>query len=420
LEKLVIEGGYPLKGETEVSGSKNSSLPILAATILAKGKFYIKNVPDLRDVRTMLKLLNLLGMTSNFTGNDVVIENGDEKELVEAPYELVKTMRASILVLAPLLARRKKARVSLPGGCAIGQRPVDQHIKALKQMGANIEIEHGYIVAECDRLKGCDIYFDLVTVTGTENILMAAALADGVTTIYNAAIEPEVVDLANFLKSMGVKIEGVGTKTIKVFGSDSLDCVEYSVMNDRIEAATLICAAAITGSEIEIKNVPVDCLTTVMEKFEEIGVSFEVGDDRVKVLPQKKLKAADVTTQVYPGFPTDLQAQFMALMSVAEGVSVITETIFENRFMHVAELKRMGADIRLKDRSAIIKGVDKLSGAHVMASDLRASASLVLAALVAEGHTHIHRIYHLDRGYERFDEKLNKLGAKIKREEDGV
>ncbi|KAA0257730.1 UDP-N-acetylglucosamine 1-carboxyvinyltransferase [Deferribacter autotrophicus] len=420
MEKLVIEGGNTLKGKVKVSGSKNASLPIIAATILCDGEYKIDNVPNLRDVRTLLKLLSLLDIEPSFNGNEILLKNKND-DAFEAPYDLVKTMRASILVLGPLLAKRRKARVSLPGGCAIGERPVDQHIKALKQMGANINIEHGYIVAECDRLKGADIYFDLVTVTGTENVLMAAVLAEGKTTIYNAAIEPEVIDLANFLKKMGAKIEGIGTKTITVYGVDSLSPANYSVMNDRIEAATLMCAAAITGGDVEIEGVPQECLTTVFEKLSETGVSIDfINDKRVRVSSTGRLKAADVTTQVYPGFPTDLQAQFMALMCVADGVSVITETIFENRFMHVAELKRMGADIRLKDRSAVVNGVEKLSGAHVMASDLRASASLVIAGLVADGETHVHRIYHLDRGYERFDEKLNSLGAKIKREENGV
>lgn len=419
MEKLVIEGGYRLSGEVEVSGSKNASLPIMAATILAEGDYFIDNVPNLRDVRTLSKLLNLLNIETVQQQNSLKIKNNGGNSY-EAPYELVKTMRASILVLGPLLGRRGKARVSLPGGCAIGERPVDQHIKALKAMGAKIDIEHGYIVAECERLKGTDIYFDLVTVTGTENIMMAAACAEGETTIYNAAIEPEVVDLGNFLRKMGVKIEGLGTKTVKIYGKETLSPTNYRVMNDRIEAATLICAAAITGGDVKILGVPKNCLTTVIEKFLEIGVEIEdIDDETVRVLSKNKLKAADITTQVYPGFPTDLQAQFMALMTVAEGVSVVTENIFENRFMHVAELKRMGANIRLKDRSAIVTGVEKLSGAHVMASDLRASASLVLAGLIAEGETHIHRIYHLDRGYEKFDEKLNKLGAKIKRVENG-
>ncbi|MGA1846427.1 UDP-N-acetylglucosamine 1-carboxyvinyltransferase [Deferribacter abyssi] len=421
MEKLVIEGGYTLKGKVEVSGSKNASLPIIAATILCDGEYKIDNVPNLRDVRTLLKLLSLLNIESRLDRSKVLLKNKNDNGAYEAPYDLVKTMRASILVLGPLLAKRRKARVSLPGGCAIGERPVDQHIKALKQMGATIDIEHGYIVAECDSLKGADIYFDLVTVTGTENVLMAAVLAKGKTTIYNAAIEPEVIDLANFLIKMGAKIEGVGTKTITVYGVDSLSPANYSVMNDRIEAATLMCAAAITGGDVEIVGVPQEYLTTVFEKLSETGVNIEFVDDKkVRVYSLGRLKAADVTTQVYPGFPTDLQAQFMALMCVADGVSVVTETIFENRFMHVAELKRMGADIRLKDRSAVVNGVKRLSGAHVMASDLRASASLVIAGLVAEGETHVHRIYHLDRGYEFFDKKLNGLGAKIKREKNGV
>ncbi len=419
MEKLVIKGGNTLKGKVKISGSKNASLPILTATILSEGKYYLSNVPNLNDVTTMLKLLNYLGISSEQIDNDTAVLNTEDLSLFTAPYDLVKTMRASILALGPLLAKRKRAKVSMPGGCAIGQRPVDQHIKALTQMGADISINHGYIDAYCDKLKGAEVYFDIVTVTGTENILMAATLAQGTTVINNAAMEPEIVDLANFLRKMGANIEGDGTGTIIVKGVDELSPANYKIMYDRIEAGTFMCAAGIAGGEIEINGAPVNTLVSVMDKLKEAGIVFEInGENVVTVKRTDDLIATDLITKEYPGFPTDMQAQFMSMMILAKGTSVITENIFENRFMHVSELKRMGADITLKDRMAVVKGVANINGADVMASDLRASASLVLAGLAAEGVTEVHRIYHLDRGYEFFEKKLRLLGADIERAKD--
>lgn len=418
MEKLIINGGKSLHGKVVISGAKNSSLPVISATILADGKYILKNVPDLMDTRTMLRLMDSLGVSSEQIKNDVTVLNTENLELYTADYELVRTMRASILVLGPLLAKRKKAKVSLPGGCAIGERPVDLHIKALSSMGADIKIEHGYIYAECKKLKGSKIYFDTVTVTGTENIIMAATLADGETVIENAAQEPEVVDLVRFLRSMGADIKGEGGKKIIINGVERLCPSDFSVMSDRIEAGTFLGCVAATGGNIEIENAPVWALNSVLEKYAESGLNIDVVQGVIKASMDKRPRSCDVTTQPYPGFPTDMQAQFMSLMSISSGTSVISENIFENRFMHASELKRMGADITIKDRVAIIKGVDKLSGAHVMASDLRASASLVIAALSAQGESHIHRIYHLDRGYEKFDEKLLKLGAEILRVKD--
>jgi UDP-N-acetylglucosamine 1-carboxyvinyltransferase len=418
LEKLVINGGNKLFGEVRISGAKNSALPILSAVLLAEGEYLLKNVPQLRDISTMFKVLDSLGVTAKQIDNDVTVINTENPELFTADYELVRTMRASVLVLGPLLAKRGAAKVSLPGGCAIGERPVDLHIKALAQMGAEIEVEHGYINAQCKKLKGAEIVFDIVTVTGTENIMMAACLADGKTVIKNAAQEPEVVDLARFLKKMGAEIKGEGTKTIEITGVKSLNPANYTVMPDRIEAGTFLAAVAAAGGNITIKDSPVWAMNSVIEKFKEIGLDMDITDNTIVARMEQKPKAVDITTLPYPGFPTDMQAQFMAVMALSEGLSVITENIFENRFMHVAELKRMGADIKLKDRSAIVKGGNKLTGAHVMASDLRASASLVVAALAADGESQVHRIYHLDRGYEKFDEKLKFLGADIKREKE--
>lgn len=418
MEKLVINGGNKLFGEVRISGAKNSALPILSAVLLAEGEYLLKNVPQLRDISTMFKVLDSLGVTAKQIDNDVTVINTENPELFTADYELVRTMRASVLVLGPLLAKRGAAKVSLPGGCAIGERPVDLHIKALAQMGAEIEVEHGYINAQCKKLKGAEIVFDIVTVTGTENIMMAACLADGKTVIKNAAQEPEVVDLARFLKKMGAEIKGEGTKTIEITGVKSLNPANYTVMPDRIEAGTFLAAVAAAGGNITIKDSPVWAMNSVIEKFKEIGLDMDITDNTIVARMEQKPKAVDITTLPYPGFPTDMQAQFMAVMALSEGLSVITENIFENRFMHVAELKRMGADIKLKDRSAIVKGGNKLTGAHVMASDLRASASLVVAALAADGESQVHRIYHLDRGYEKFDEKLKFLGADIKREKE--
>jgi len=419
VEKLIVEGGNSIYGEVNISGAKNAALPILCATILAEGQFYLTNVPDLKDIRTMLDMLNILGISSKQVENNVTVLNVENNDLYTAPYELVKTMRASVLTLGPLLAKRKKAKVSLPGGCAIGERPVDLHIKALSQMGADIGINHGYIEATCDRLKGTDIYFDLVTVTGTENVIMAAVIAEGETTIKNAAMEPEVVDLVRFLKKMGADIRGEGTSTIKIKGVSQLHPCEYTVMPDRIEAGTFLFALAAVGGEIVLENAPVDQMGVVLDKLREIGVTIDI-TEKNKILARASghPRSADISTQPYPGFPTDMQAQFMACMTVAEGISVVTENIFENRFMHVAEMKRMGADITLKDRSAVVKGIKELTGAHVMASDLRASAGLFITAMLAKGESHIHRIYHLDRGYENFDGKMADLGVKVKRMDD--
>jgi UDP-N-acetylglucosamine 1-carboxyvinyltransferase len=389
---------------------------VLAAVILADGKFKIDEAPELVDVNTMLKLLGEFGISSKRDGKTVYLNSVFDPEKFIAPYELVKTMRASVLALGPLVAKKGKARVSLPGGCAIGERPVNLHLKALEAMGATVKVEHGYIEAECEKLKGADIHFDTVTVTGTENIMMAATLAEGTTVLRNAAQEPEVVDLANFLKKMGADIKGEGTKEIIINGVKKLKGADHTIMPDRIEAGTFLCCVAAAGGSVEVQNVPVFELKAVIDKLKESGVRIDQIDDRtLKVTRSGRLTGTDITTVPYPGFPTDMQAQFMSVMCCAEGVSVVTETIFENRFMHVAELKRMGADITLKDKSAIIKKVDKLSGAPVMASDLRASASLVIAGLMAEGKTEVGRLYHLDRGYDDFAGKLTAVGAKMER-----
>ncbi|MEN2985064.1 MAG: UDP-N-acetylglucosamine 1-carboxyvinyltransferase [Thermodesulfovibrionaceae bacterium] len=415
MDKLIIFGGIPLKGEVTISGAKNAALPIIASTILASGIHTLKNIPKLKDVETMLKLLKILGA-------DAYIERGicniDTTKITnfEAPYELVKTMRASILVLGPLIAKFGKAKVSLPGGCAIGARPVNLHLQGLKKMGAKIELEEGYIVAKAKQLKGTKIHLDIPTVTGTENLIMAATLAKGTTVIENAAKEPEVVDLANYLISMGAKIKGAGTSIIEIEGVSELNpSKEYEIIPDRIEAGTFIAVAGICGSEITIKKCKLEHLHAVVNKMKDAGVDFKETKEGLKVTGPKKLRSVDMKTMPYPGFPTDMQAQFMAMMTVAEGTSVIKETIFENRFMHVAELRRLGADITVEGNTATVRGVKKLKGAPVMATDLRASACLVIAGLVAEGKTVIDRIYHLDRGYEDLDKKLIQLGAKIER-----
>ena len=417
MDKLIIEGGACLNGDVRISGAKNSALPILAATLLADEPVTICNLPHLHDITTMLELLRRMGV-------DLVI---DEKLSVElnattitdlcAPYELVKTMRASILVLGPLLAHFGEAEVSLPGGCAIGSRPVDLHIRGLEAMGAEITVENGYIRARSNgRLKGARVFFDVVTVTGTENILMAAALAEGETIIENAAREPEVVDLANCLNAMGADVRGAGTDTITVQGVESLKGCRYSVLPDRIETGTFLVAAAATGGRVKCKNTRPDILDAVLLKLKEAGADIEVGEDWISLdMHGQRPKAVSVTTAPYPAFPTDMQAQFAALNAVAMGVGKIRETVFENRFMHIQEMIRMGADISVEGNTAIIEGVEKLQGAPVMATDLRASASLVIAALVAEGETTIDRIYHIDRGYECIEEKLQLLGARIRR-----
>ncbi len=414
MDQLLITGGRPLKGAVKVSGAKNATLPAMAATVLTEGRHIIRNVPLLRDVKTMDRLLVHMGMDVRFENSTMIITNRGVRNF-EAPYDLVKTMRASILVLGPMIARYGRARVSLPGGCAIGARPVNLHLMGLEKMGARIELNKGYIEARAGRLHGADIYFDIPTVTGTENLMMAASLAKGVTRIENAAREPEVVDLAEALNNMGARIYGAGESIINIEGVDELNPLNHTVIPDRIETGTFIVAAAITGGEIEILNARAEHLEAVITKLEETGVACDTSAGVLRAYKRSPIQARDLKTMPYPGFPTDMQAQFMALMCLAEGTSVIRETIFENRFMHVAELKRMGADITIEGSIATVKGVKALKGAPVMATDLRASASLVLAGLAAEGETLVDRIYHLDRGYERLDDKLKTLGARIER-----
>lgn len=419
VEKLIIKGGNPLYGRVDISGAKNASLPILAACILADGRYHINNIPHLRDIVTMNNLLEKLGLVVSYEDNTVTIDNFNAPSF-EAPYELVKTMRASILVLGPVLARHKTAKVALPGGCAIGERPVDLHLSALEKMGAVVEVKNGYIFASCKELKGAEIIFEKVTVTGTENIMMAACLAKGVTILKNAAEEPEVQDLAKFLQAMGADIEGAGTNTIIINGSEKLHSADYTVMPDRIEAGTFLCAVAGCGGRVTLDKCPVSSMDAVMAKLTSIGLDIKIIDENTVTAEMKsRIKAADIKTSPYPGFPTDMQAQFMAVMLKCDGVSVITESIFENRFMHVAEFKRMGADISLHESSAFVKGVESFSGAPVMASDLRASAGLVIAALMADNHSEVQRIYHLDRGYDGFESKLSILGADIRRVQNG-
>lgn len=416
MDKLIIEGGHRLTGKTRVSGSKNAALPILFAALNCNGPVYLSNVPDLRDIATTFRLLLTLGMEVENAGGKVRLQRG--KHLAtEAPYELVRTMRASALCLGPLLASFGSARVALPGGCAIGARPVDQHIKALSRLGAKFELDNGYITGACHTLQGARIAFDFPTVGGTENALMAACLAKGETILENAAREPEIVDLANFLNACGAKIEGQGQSVIHIQGVDSLQGASYSIMPDRIEAGTLLIAAAITGGKIELEDCPSTSLDSVLEKLRQMGMEVtQVQGGAVRAAAAGRLQCVDITTQPYPGFPTDMQAQMMALFSVSHGSAIVEESIFENRFMHVPELARMGANIRISGRTAVIKGAPGLKGAPVMASDLRASASLVLAGLAAEGTTQIARIYHLDRGYEALEVKLNSLGANIARQ----
>lgn len=414
MDRIVIKGGERLIGEVEVSGSKNATLPIFAANLLAQGPNVIHNVPNLKDVRTIVTLLKGLGVTVEGQGRTYRID-AQGISSYEASYDLVKTMRASILVLGPLVARMKKAKVSLPGGCAIGARPINLHLMGLEAMGANIDLRHGYIEAKADRLKGAQISFNISTVTGTENLMMAASLANGKTVLQNAAMEPEVVDLAALLGKMGAKIRGAGTPVIEIEGVDSLHAVEHAIIPDRIEAGTLMVAAGLTRGNIRILNCPMQHMEAVVNKLRESGMEIDCDGEGTSAVGSRRIRSVDVKTLPYPGFPTDMQAQFMVLMSLAKGLSVISETIFENRFIHVSELKRMGADVRLQKDSAIVQGVEKLSGARVMATDLRASASLVLAGLAAEGVTEISRVYHLDRGYEGLDNKLAALGASIER-----
>lgn len=415
MDKLVIDGGVALKGEVRISGAKNAALPILCAAILSDEPLQVSNVPHLRDVTTMLGLLAQMGIAVSVDDRLGVELNASALANPEAPYELVKTMRASVLVLGPLLARCGRARVSLPGGCAIGMRPVDQHVKALQAMGATIAIEHGYMQAAAQRLKGARIVMDLVTVTGTENIMMAATLADGETVIENAAREPEVVDLANCLIAMGAQIKGAGTDVITITGVARLHAAQYRVMPDRIETGTFLVAAAATGGAVRLRDTRGTILDAVLEKLREAGAQVNASDDTIDLSMPGPLQAVNVRTSPYPAFPTDMQAQFMALNSIASGTALMTETIFENRFMHVQELRRLGARIEVEGNTAVVKGTDRLEGATVMATDLRASASLVIAGLIARGQTVIERVYHLDRGYEAIEEKLSRLGARIGR-----
>ena len=416
MQKLVIQGGTSLSGEICISGAKNAALPILCASLLTAETLKIENVPQLNDVTTMLALLRQMGIDITQDGKQGVELAAASLSNLVAPYEMVKTMRAAILVLGPMLARAGKAMVSLPGGCAIGLRPVDQHIKGLQAMGAEIKIDHGYIHAQAKHLTGAHIVMDLVTVTGTENLMMAATLANGTTVLENAAREPEVTNLADCLIAMGAKIYGAGGDTITIEGVRTLHGATHRVMPDRIETGTFLVAAAASGGEIYLRDTRADILTAVLEKLREAGATIESGQDWISLKMKGVLKSVNLRTAPYPAFPTDMQAQFMALNSVAEGAAIITETIFENRFMHAQELKRMGANIEVEGSVAIVHGVAHLDGTNVMATDLRASASLVLAGLVARGETTIERIYHLDRGYEHIDEKLTRLGAKVQRQ----
>ena len=414
MQKLAIQGGNRLNGEVRISGAKNAALPILCASLLTGDSLQLGNVPDLNDVATMRKLLQQMGVAIEVNGGQVVLSAAHIDKL-EAPYDMVKTMRAAILVFGPLVARFGEARVSLPGGCAIGSRPVDLHIKGLQAMGAEIHIEHGYIHAQAKRLKGARICFDLVSVTGTENLMMAATLADGVTVLENAAREPEVVDLAHCLIAMGAKVEGAGSDTITIVGVEKLHGASHRVMPDRIESGTFLVAAAAAGGSITLTDTRADILDSVLEKLQEAGATIQVADGTISLQMSKRPKAVNVRTAPYPAFPTDMQAQFMALNAVAEGSAMVVETIFENRFMHVQELRRLGAQIDVEGNTAVIKGCVQLEGAAIMATDLRASACLVIAGLVAQGETIVDRIYHLDRGYEHIEAKLSALGAQIRR-----
>lgn len=414
MEKLKVTGGCRLCGEVKASGAKNAALPILAASLLTADDLVLHNVPHLSDIRTMGKLLGGLGMSVEREGETVTL-NAKELTTLTAPYELVKTMRASIVTLGPMLARFGEARVSLPGGCAIGARPVDQHIKGLQMLGADVEIDHGYVVAKAKRLKGAHIVTDMVTVTGTENLLMAATLAEGTTVIENAAREPEVVDLADCLIAMGAKIRGAGTPVIEIEGVDCLHGAEHSVLPDRIETGSFLVAALMTRGDVTVTHAAPHTLDIVLDKLREAGANIRLGENWIRVSIDERPRAVSVRTVPHPGFPTDMQAQFMALDTIAQGTGRITETIFENRFMHVPELQRLGANITVDGHTAVVTGVESLSGANVMATDLRASASLVIAGLVASGETIVDRIYHLDRGYDHMEVKLAALGAQIER-----
>lgn len=415
MDKLAIQGGVALKGEIRISGAKNAALPILCASLLTPEPLYLTNVPHLRDITTTLQLLGQMGVAVSVDEKMGIHLQAAELTQLLAPYELVKTMRASILVLGPMLARYGRARVSLPGGCAIGSRPVDIHIKGLQAMGANIQIEQGYINAEAPRLKGARIVMNTVTVTGTENLMMAATLAHGTTQLINAAREPEVVDLAQCLIQMGAKIEGAGSDLITIHGAEGLVGASHKIMPDRIETGTYLVAAAITRGNIRLLGTRADTLDAVLERLTAAGAQLECSENSIALQMPGLPRPVDIVTAPYPAFPTDMQAQFMALNTYAEGTSLVTETIFENRFMHVQELRRLGADIQVHGNMATVKGVPRLTGATVMATDLRASASLVIAGLIAQGETVIERVYHVDRGYECIEEKLSQLGARIKR-----
>lgn len=416
MEKLIIQGNHALNGDIRISGAKNAALPILAATLLSGEPIQLSNIPHLQDVTTIVSLLGRMGVNITLDERSHIRVEAKKLDSFHAPYELVRTMRASILVLGPLLSRFGEAEVSLPGGCAIGTRPVDQHLKGLQAMGADITIVDGYIKAKAKRLQGATIHMDVVTVTGTENIMMAATLAKGQTIIQNAAREPEVEDLANFLNVLGAKVQGAGTSTIVIDGVDALHGGTYHVLPDRIETGTYLAAAVVTRGKIKVKNTRPDLLESVLQKFEETGATIDIGPDWIQLdMKGQRARAVNISTAPYPAFPTDMQAQMMTVNTVAEGTGIITENVFENRFMHVQELQRMGANIALKGNTAICTGIENLHGAPVMATDLRASASLVLAGLAATGETAIDRIYHIDRGYECIEEKLANLGARIHR-----
>ena len=414
MDKLLIEGGQPLHGEVAISGAKNAALPLLTAALLTREPLTLDNVPALKDIGTMLKLLEQMGVKVERQGDSVTLDAAGLDNPV-APYEMVKTMRASVLVLGPLMARAGEARVSLPGGCAIGARPVDQHIKGLQAMGAEVSVEGGYVLAKCAKLRGARLFTDMVTVTGTENLMMAACLADGETVIENAAREPEVVDLANCLVAMGARISGAGTDVIRIQGVERLHGARHRIMPDRIETGTYLCAAAATGGDVRLTGTSSAYLDAVIDKLMDAGCEVELGRDAIRLKAPQRLAAVSIRTSPYPAFPTDMQAQFMAINAVAYGTAVIRETIFENRFMHAVELIRLGADVKIDGNTAIVKGVDRLNGATVMATDLRASAGLVIAGLVARGETLVDRIYHLDRGYEKLEQKLTALGARVRR-----
>jgi UDP-N-acetylglucosamine 1-carboxyvinyltransferase len=415
MDAIRIRGGRPLSGRIRVGGAKNAALPILSATLLSDGPSLLRNVPGLRDIETSAALLEFLGRDVDVTIPEVRVGQTRGDVRPEAPYELVRQMRASVLVLGPLVARYGRAKVSLPGGCAIGARPVDQHLKGLEALGATIRVEHGYVIAEAPRLRGAEVVFDVQTVTGTENLMMAAALAKGRTTLVNCAREPEVEELGRVLNKMGARVEGAGTSIIHITGSDELEPFDHAIIADRIEAGTFMAAVGATGGEVTLENAPTDDLEPVIVKLRHAGLEIERHGEDTVVACRARLRAVDVTTAPHPGFPTDMQAQLMALLCLAEGTSGLTETIFENRFMHVPELGRMGADIETRNNAAIVRGVRSLQGASVMATDLRASASLVVAGLVAEGETTVRRVYHLDRGYERIEAKLAAVGADIER-----